>query len=274
MLNSPLLSQERTPIPGRLLDAAVLLCGIVPVLLVTKGGMDVGIITIVTTFCAEMLMFVGWRVSPSYPGNANSGPKWIAFGIAAALVATIGLALAEELNIVTVLCVLLPMVLLVAHSRITSEQRTLKHIMVPLLFGSVFFFAAGALGVPSIGGFPAVIGILFVAVLRATLDIEEDVLENHADSDKLAVEHHYRHRLAITAVIFFLFGTVSLWPWLGEMYGKGYFWIMLFGVLLPLAFFWGRIRQPKLEGARTALIRFNRIAPILGLFHIVAVLSS
>lgn len=274
MLNNPFLSHERTPIPRRLLDAAVVLCGLVPVLLVVKSGVDVGIITIVTTILAGASLFIGWRLSPSSPGSVQSGVKWIVFGIAAIIVAATGLLLAEDLNVVTAFWLALPLILLFVHSKFTAAQRIFRHVLVPLLFGSIFMFIASALTLPSVGAFPAIIGILFVAVLRATLDIEEDVLENHADSDKLAVEHHYRHRLAVTAVIFFLFGTVSLWPWLGEIYGKGYFWIMLFGVLLPLAFFWGRIRQPKLEGARTALIRFNRIAPVLGLFHIVAVLAS
>ncbi|MBL0060357.1 MAG: hypothetical protein IPP40_02380 [bacterium] len=193
---------------------------------------------------------------------------------AAFLTGLIGLFAQQSITLASIIGLILLPALMILHVNSPASARTAKHIIVPVAFGSIFFFTSAALGVPLLGAFPAVIGALFVSVVRATLDIEEDIFENHGNSDQLEVEHHYRHKLAVTAVIFFLFGTVSLWPWLGEIYSKTYFWILLFGVLLPLAFFWGRIRQPKIEGAKIALIRFNRIAPVLGLIHIVALLAA
>lgn len=274
MLNSPFLSHERQPVPTTLLSAAIILCGLVPFLLALKTGAQIGSLTYATALVASALMFIGWRLSPSFPGATGQNRNWMLFAFASVVAAVIGPVMEQRATALHIVFIALPGVLLFLHGHAEHEQKSLKHVLVPLLVGSIFLFVSSALGTPKVGAFPAVIGALFVAVLRATLDIEEDVLRNHGGSDRVAVEHHYRHRLAVTAVIFFLFGTVSLWPWLGEMYGAGYFWIMLFGVLLPLAFFWGRIRQPKLEGARVALIRFNRIAPILGVLHIIAVAAS
>ena len=169
---------------------------------------------------------------------------------------------------------LLPFCLCLAYEKIGRGSLILRHVLIPLMFASGIMFVSSIVGHPEKGAFPAAIAMLFVSVLRFTLDIEEDVFENHADQNGLEVHHHYRSRLAVAAIIFFLFGTVSLWPWLGTIYGQGYFWLLLCGVLLPLVFFWGRIRQPKMEGARTALIRFNRVAPVLGFIHILAILVA
>ncbi len=274
MISQSILSHERAPIPGLLLKCAVILCGVVPLILYFRFIPEIQYPAVVTSILASTLLFFGWSLSSTYPNRLSESRWWWLFCSSAIIVSLIGLVLVDRLSFVGFLWIGLPAVLLYLHSRTNRERRLIRQSIVSLLFGSIFMFVSSSLGVGRLGAFPAVIAVLFIAVLRATIDIEEDVIKTYSDVDVVAVEDHYRHRLTITAVIFFLFGTVSLWPWLGEVYGQAYFWILLLGVLLPLAFFWGRIRQPKLEGARVALTRFNRIAPLLGLFHIIAILAS
>ncbi|MCB9357197.1 MAG: hypothetical protein H6506_01410 [Calditrichaeota bacterium] len=269
-----LLSNTRAPIPGWLLEISIWLCALVPFVLVLESSESLSPANIAASAVACLLGYFAWRAGPSFPGRETVSRVWMILAVLSTGAAMFGAGLASKIGVLTILWCALPAVLLFAHSRIDRSHRVLRQSIVPLLFGSIFMFVSTSLGQSAKGAFPAVIAALFLSVLRATLDIEEDVLENHGDTDSLVVEEHYRKRLAITAAIFFLFGTVSLWPWLGEVYSQTYFFIMLFGVLLPLAYFWGRIRQPKMEGARAALTRFNRIAPLLGIFHLVAVLFS
>ncbi|MCL4304526.1 hypothetical protein KJZ99_01280 [bacterium] len=274
MISNSILSHERAPIPGVLLKCAVVLCGIVPLILYFRLTPEIHFPVVVTSLLASSLLFFGWSLSSSYPNRLSESRWWWLQCAGAIVVSLIGLFLADLFSFWGFFWLVLPAGLLYLHSRMNRERKLVRQCIVSLLFGSIFMFVSASLGVERLGAFPAVIAVLFIAVLRATIDIEEEVIRTYSDVDVVAVEDHYRHRLTITAVIFFLFGTVSLWPWLGEVYGQAYFWILLLGVLLPLAFFWGRIRQPKLEGARVALTRFNRIAPLLGLFHIIAILAS
>jgi hypothetical protein len=82
--------------------------------------------------------------------------------------------------------------------------------------------------------------------------------------------HGVNRRLAIVSTMLFLFGVVSLWPWLGKLYDGGYFWILVLGVLAPILFFWGRLRQPRGESPITALARFNRLLPYLAVVLLLA----
>lgn len=273
MSNSLFLSEHRSPVPDSLLRASIVLCGFVPYLLYFRTVTPVQMSVVLCAVAAVALTYMGWSVS-RINRNGTSIRVGVVLLLLSPLVAIAGLYVSDKLSLLTTFSLLVLPALVLLHSSLSSNAHIAKHILVPFLFGSIFLFVAGSLGVPVLGVFPAAIGTLFVAVVRATLDIEEDIFANHGDSDQIEVEHHYRHKLAITAVIFFLFGTVSLWPWLGEIYSKAYFWILLLGVLIPLAYFWGRIRQPKIEGARTALIRFNRIAPVIGLVHVLAFLVS
>ncbi len=274
MLNNSFLSEQRSPVPPLLLKSAIVLCGIVPILLLVRADSEINSVGIACAIVAAALAFAGWSMSPSCPGRGAGTSMWMILLAVAPLIGLVGLFAQQSISLFSVFGLFLLPGLMILHANSPATARLAKHFVVPAAFGSIFLFTAAALGVPKLGAFPAIIGALFVSVVRTTLDIEEDIFENHANTDHFEVEHHYRHRLAITAVIFFLFGTVSLWPWLGEIYSKTYFWILLLGVLLPLAFFWGRIRQPKIEGAKIALIRFNRIAPVLGLIHVIALLAA
>jgi len=272
MLDHPFLSEKRLPLPTWMLEAGVILASLVSLGLVAKSGEPIPLGTLALAAIGALLLFLGWRIGTAHPnkGTSNLSLPFVGAGTIAALGAAYlsGRPLPGSVSWILVM----PALMLALTG--IKKQSLLGNIVVPAAFGAISMFAAASVGHPAVGAFPAAIGALFVAVVRATLEIEQDIFENHADSNNLEVHHHYHRRLAVTAVIFFLFGTVSLWPWLGELYSRGYFWIMLFGVLIPLAFFWGRIRQPKMEGARTALIRFNRIAPVLGMIHAVAFFIS
>ncbi len=274
MLDHPFLSESRNPVPLKLLQASILLCGIVPLIFALKSTVSLDVVAYVIAIVAGALTYLGWNMSPSRPGSGSNSSAWLFLLLGGTAVAFTGPLIANALSAWIAVSIILLPVLVILHARAPRSAKLGKHVLAPLMFGSIFLFMAGALGAPGLGAFPAAIGALFVAVIRSTLDIEEDIFENHADSSELEVEHHYRYRLAVAAVIFFLFGTVSLWPWLGEIYSRSYFWLMLLGVLIPLAYFWGRIRQPKIEGAKTALIRFNRIAPVLGLMHVLAMIAA
>jgi hypothetical protein len=150
------------------------------------------------------------------------------------------------------------------------KSRLAGLILSPMLCGSVFIGTAGALGNPLVGLFPGVISLLFMLVIRVTLDLESEISTHHNDADDAEIFHHFRHRLAWTAIAFFFFGVVSFWPWLGMTYSHAYFWILVLGVILPLVFFWGRLRQPRSEGAQVALLRFNRISPVIAFVLIFA----
>ncbi len=65
---------------------------------------------------------------------------------------------------------------------------------------------------------------------------------------------------------------ITLWPWLGKIYGVGYFWILILGVLSPLLYLWGRMKQPGADTPLPALNRFNRLLPYIGLILLVAIL--
>lgn len=273
MLNiGSFLSETRPPVTEATVVAAVLAVPIITLLHGIPALKSVSTLTLGLSMVAWASAFVGWRLTLTRE-QSNSNRAIVLWSISI-LSAIVVLAYSSKLSPLSAAGVALLPLLLFVRKRLVAMSHTARQILIPLTFGSAFIYASASLGVIQVGAFPAVIGALFVAVLRSTLDIEEDIFENHASANEIEVEHHYRHKLAFTALILFLFGTVSLWPWLGELYGKAYFWILILGVLIPLAFFWGRIRQPKMEGARVALIRFNRIAPVLGLIHVLGFLTA
>ena len=43
------------------------------------------------------------------------------------------------------------------------------------------------------------------------------------------------------------------------------------GVLVPVLYLWGRLRQPRRQNSYLALLRFNRLIPYFGLVLLVAI---
>jgi hypothetical protein len=150
-------------------------------------------------------------------------------------------------------------------------NRAVKLIVLPLLFGVAPFLTSLVMGNPGAGGYPAVLSVLFSFVALATRDLEHRVRAESGGSDDIPVHLLYRGFLALISTVFFFLGVVTLWPWLGKLYGAGYFWILLIGVLAPTLSLWGKLRQPHKQNSMAALIRFNRVLPYLGLILLLAI---
>jgi len=152
------------------------------------------------------------------------------------------------------------------------ENRVLRLAIAPLLLGLPPLAAAIAMGNPGAGGYPAALAVLLGLVMFTTRDLEHRALEDSRGSEEFPVHSIYRGTLAWVSTVFFFFGVASIWPWLGQIYGGGYFWILVVGVLMPTLFLWGRLRQPRSANSLEALVRFNRVLPYVGLILLIAIL--
>jgi hypothetical protein len=206
----------------------------------------------------------------SGPANVPSGKSRApAFFVAAAVLVATSLVMVNTTWLGWTFG-LLPLVVLVVWRLLLSESRMAKLVLSPLVMGAPFVVTAIALGRPGSGGFPAALAILFGSVAFATRDLEMRLVAESAEENP-AADRFYRWTLAAVSTLLFFFGVVTLWPWLGKLYGDRYFWILLLGVLAPLLFFWGRLRQPRGENPMNALIRFNRLLPYIGLILLLAI---
>jgi hypothetical protein len=165
---------------------------------------------------------------------------------------------------------LAPLALLTVWRLLLSENRAAKLILAPLAMGFPFMVTAVAMGRPQCGGFPAALAVLFSAVAFSTRDLEARLLATSCEQDP-ASHPSYHRTLAVVSTILFFFGVVALWPWLGKLYGDRYLWVLVVGLLAPLLFFWGRLRQPRGEHPLNALIRFNRLVPYIGIVLLLAI---
>lgn len=134
-------------------------------------------------------------------------------------------------------------------------------------------FAATSLfmGSLSSGGFPALFALFFGFVIGQMRELQRRLQNRDDVTDVLPVHVLFRRELGWMSAVLFVFGVTTLWPWLGERYGDAYFWILILGVLIPMLFFWGRLRQPRHEGSVAALYRFNRVLPYLGFLFLLAI---
>lgn len=191
----------------------------------------------------------------------TSGPH---FGlIAAALIISImGLVLfGRDAGLLGWIATILPFVLLLLISK--SSERVRSLILYPLMWCCLPLAVASMMNVPRGGGFPAAIAFLFSLVMNMTRKIEEQTAAPQSVDEHPAIHLVHRLPLARISMIFFVFGVVALWPWLGKVYNHLYFWILVAGVLLPTTLYWGRLRQPRDESSYEALVRFNRLSPYL-----------
>lgn len=138
-------------------------------------------------------------------------------------------------------------------------------LALPFVLTSMF------LGSPSTGGFPAVFALFFGFVIGQMRELQRRLQNRDDVTDDLPVHALFRRELGWMSAVLFVFGVTTLWPWLGELYGDAYFWILIPGVLIPMLFFWGRLRQPRHEGSVTALYRFNRLLPYFGFLFLLAI---
>ena len=165
---------------------------------------------------------------------------------------------------------LLPIILIATLATSLTRPPAIRSIIASLLLGTPIIMTAVMVGNPSSGGFPAVLIFLFSYIVFTTRGMEVQVRAEHADASELPVHVIFRKRLAWLSVVLFVFGVIAFWPWLGKLDGFGYFWILIIGVVAPLLFFWGRLRQPRREHSMPALVRFDRLLPYVGLMLLLA----
>jgi hypothetical protein len=158
-----------------------------------------------------------------------------------------------------------------------SEQRHLRErkswipaIAAPLLLAAPFVLTAVAIGTPGCSGFPAAMTAMLSGVAFAMRGLEGRLRADSAADDPSA-KRYYVRTLSWMSTLLFFFGVVTLWPWLGKIYGNIYFWILVVGVLSPQLYFWGKVRQPHAEHPMDALIRFNRLLPYIAVILLVAI---
>lgn len=159
-----------------------------------------------------------------------------------------------------------------------SEERTVHSrkswihpALAPLLLAAPFVLTALVIGNAGCGGFPAILVAMLssVAIIMRNL---ENRLRTDSVEDNPSVKPYYFRTLSLVSTILFFFGVVTLWPWLGKLYGDRYFWTLVIGVLGPQLYFWGKIRQPHGEHPMIALIRFNRLLPYISVILLVAII--
>lgn len=153
---------------------------------------------------------------------------------------------------------------------VLARKSWIHPVVAPLLLAAPFMLTAIFIGNPGCGGFPAVLVALLGAVAFTMRTLEHRLRADSAEDDP-AAQHYFGRTLAWVSTMLFFFGVVTLWPWLGKLYGDRYFWILVVGVLAPQLYFWGRLRQPHSEHPMNALIRFNRLLPYIGIILLVAI---
>jgi hypothetical protein len=205
--------------------------------------------------------------------------RFLSVGVAASVIATMVACLRDSSSgMVAGLVVLAVSVLVVVFGRrlLTStsiaSNRVMRLIIAPLLLGIPSLLTAIVMGHPGAGGYPAALIILLAVAVITTRDVEKQARVASDGREDFPVHTAYRGALAWVSTVFFFFGVATLWPWLGQLYGGGYFWILVLGVLFPTLYLWGRLRQPRQHPSMVALTRFNRLLPYIGIILLVAIL--
>jgi len=220
-------------------------------------------VSILFPLAAAILAVVAWT------RFQHGTVAWI-FLATSALIAAVGLSMSPATPADWSLLILTYALISVYQSALRRFQYSLL-LIAPVLIGLLFLNAASLLGHTSSGGFPAAFGVLLTFILLATRELE---LRTPLPEDANVDPHvHILHRKALAwiSIVFFVFGVISFWPWLGKLYGDAYFWTLIAVVLAPLLYLWGRLRQPRHQNSLTALHRFNRLVPYLGLGLLLAI---
>jgi hypothetical protein len=166
------------------------------------------------------------------------------------------------------LFVALPFFLAALYSALQSKRRTAAMWLFPLLLSASILGVGAFMGTLGAAAFPAVFGLFLGLILQSLRELERRITTSVTED---AATHKLVHRrLSWVSVIFFVFGVISLWPWLGRLFGTAYLWILIIGVLFPVMTLWGRLRQPRRDNMLTALVRFNRVLPYASLVLMLA----
>jgi hypothetical protein len=211
-------------------------------------------------------------LTPTAAMAAQVTGRGLAFALLAASLVASAFGVAREYSSGMDWVVLfIPYLLIVIYFQMLSRSRLALLIIAALLMGSLFLVSSAILGGMAWGGFPAVLAALLTFIVLTTRELEFRTPVPDDTSSDPHVHLIHRRALAWLSVAFFMFGVVAFWPWLGKIYGNAYFWVMAIGVLVPILYLWGRLRQPRRQNSYIALLRFNRIIPYFGLVLLVAI---
>ncbi len=161
--------------------------------------------------------------------------------------------------------------LLLFHLTKDSATRDSSAFLLPIVLAAPLVSLAACAGTPRAGGFPACYVFMLSLIAVVTRSMEAQSIKLDSGEIESSFYQRFGKRLTALSTVFFMFGVVSLWPWLGKMYGFAYFWILITGVLFPVMYFWGRLRQPRGDNPQVALLRFNRILPYSAIVLFVAI---
>ncbi len=254
--------------PGFL--TAVVVAGVVAGIIVCVKQIPFNAVDAAIPLLAAVLAVLAWNRFRAAQAAAGLSPA-IAYGILAASLAIAAFGLSRQSNGSTEWMLLVaPYLLIVLYWTTLAKVRGAVLWIAALLFGALFLDTAVLLGKLSCGGFPAILAALLSFIVHATHELELRTQVPESDADPHVHVIHHR-ALAWISIVFFLFGVVSFWPWLGKVYGNAYFWVLTLGVLMPLLYLWGRLRQPRRQNSYLALLRFNRLMPYFGMVLLAAI---
>lgn len=152
-----------------------------------------------------------------------------------------------------------------------NRRQAVRIIIGGVLLSGPFVLSTVIAGDMRAGLFPAVLVIMLGWVALWIRELEIIVMQRQQDADN-RIHLVFGKTLAWISTLLFVFGVISLWPWLGELYGQSYFWVLILGVLGPILFFWGRLRQPRTDDSKNALYRLSRVLPYCGMVLLLAFL--
>jgi len=267
---SPLDKLSAIPDPWSRPFLMVIVCAsvVITAVLCVKDGADFSLSTALVLLAA---LLAAWPMAARRRADSEPMRPQLAMAfLGGALVLLVPAMVMADTTWLGWAAALAPVVLLLVWRIPLATSRAAKLVLGPLILGAPFVVTAVAMGRPQSGGFPAVLAILFSAVAFSTRTLEARLLADSVEEDP-ASHPAYHRTLAVVSTLLFFFGVVALWPWLGKLYGDRYLWVLVVGLLVPLLFFWGRLRQPRGEHPMSALVRFNRLVPYIGIVLLLAI---
>lgn len=276
MLNN--LMDQITPLPRALMRVAGVVIGILAAAKISIKGSQLSPLPVVLLLVGGLFMTLAWnaftaasKLNGSQQRESGADRRGLLYLVIGIFFCVTGAVAGHSLLIGTLLIIAVAVLIWIVcfPLRISSQY---KVFIIPVILCLSFVTESVILGYPQRGIFPGFLTGLFYVVVHVTDSIERKV---SGTSDEVMDLHIvYRHTLGLTSVIFFFFGVISLWPWLGEMYSNWYLAVVMIGVLIPSWFLWERLRQPKKDNSFAALRRFNRIIPYLTVLLLIAFLVA
>ncbi len=160
------------------------------------------------------------------------------------------------------------------YCSIPQRLAVLQHLLLALLTASLFLGTALAFDKFSLAAYPAAFAFFFFCAWQTTRAVETSRVDAKRRRVTIATLLGPRATLAIGGILFFLFGIITTWPFLNNLYSKVYFWIVILAVDLPLLWMWGKLRGRDKELSTAAIARFNHMARWLIFIVLIALLFA